>query len=117
MTRALTRGTVVTVGTVAPHIMAPASERRDYGAHVATLVRPHPGGRYDTGDFWIVARNGRESVAPVSESMMTPIAPDYATAILADGPTWGASFVTSDWVRLTWYTDMADGQSGYTEEN
>lgn len=68
--RKLARGAVVTVGTVAPNAVRPASESRDYGAHTATLLRPYPGGQYDSGDMWIVERNGRESVAPVSESMM-----------------------------------------------
>lgn len=72
MSRALTPGAVVTVRTVVPRATRPASESRDYGAHVATLVRHYPGGQYDTGDMWIVARNGHESAAPVSESMMRP---------------------------------------------
>jgi hypothetical protein len=70
VSRTLSAGAVVIVRTVVPRATRPASESRDYGAHVATLVRPYPGGRYDTGDLWIVARNGRECVAPVSESML-----------------------------------------------
>lgn len=73
MSRTLTPGTVVTVGTKGPNILAPAVQRRDYGAHTATLIRPYPGGPYDYGDMWTVARNGVEQVAPVSESMMAAL--------------------------------------------
>ena len=72
MTRALRPGATVLVGTKRHNIVASAQANRDYGAHVATLVRPYPGGQYDAGsDMWIVAINGREGVAPVSESMMS----------------------------------------------
>lgn len=80
--RAFAAGAVVEVRTVAPNAIRPASESRDYGAHLATLVRPYPGGRYDMGsDSWVVSINGRESVAPVSESMMVEV----QTVTFADG--------------------------------
>lgn len=52
------------------NIVAPASQNR-IPALNAVLVRPYPGGYYDSGDMWVIADDyGREHVGAVSESMM-----------------------------------------------
>lgn len=71
--RNLQRGQRVLVKMTAPKITAPAAENRS-SAIAAILVRPYPGGKYDHGDLWIIAdTNGREHVAPASESLMTAV--------------------------------------------
>lgn len=69
MSRTLSRGQQVTFTTTKRNPLAPASQNRAV-AHLATLVRPYPGGTYDSGDMWVVSINDREAVAPISESMM-----------------------------------------------
>ena len=43
--------------------------------------------------------------------------PTYSTAILATAPIYGHAFTTSDCIDLKWYTDMATGDTGYTQTN
>lgn len=71
MVRQLHKDDVVTFGSHPPRAIPHTT--RDV-QKTATLLRPYPGGRYDSGDMWRV-RLATGHTIPVSESMMRKFDP------------------------------------------
>ena len=67
--RELRRGQTVLVSTSRHSPLATAAERRQY-CRRGTLVRPYPGGAYDSGTMWMVDYGTGEPL-PADESMMS----------------------------------------------